>query len=373
MNKGLLITALSVVISVSALALPPVDISDYVPDIPKITPDVTPVIIDDSWANSYTTVDANLLFSPDIVGPIQRYLPATAARDYRAVAETLGQVDWAAWNIVYSTYANVSYEVKPVSAAKVITEVRMPKKLNEWLTLSTNLRYYLNLGYNAALVVVTGEETPAGIASLCSFVQGCGMRVWLTFGGAETLFTPIHIDPVKLHDLLKAGAARAETFLCAWRRTSAHLVLQDTPYMNYLVHCVREGNPNIGIVGEFFYGEHYDTATYKVTKGTAQNIPDAAGAVMLQGVGFANANYAGAISRASNGKPVFACVVGVSPYYLSRNNSGYAEHAVDKYNIEQKFLKAGCVGVVTMADDGSDGRYNSNVSNNLSAVSYTAL
>ena len=70
---------------------------------------------------------------------------------------------------------------------------------------------------------------------------------------------------------------------------------------------------------------------------------------------------------------VIGLVVGSNPYYLSSKSNGldYEHNIFIKSIIEQKFMKAGCIGTITLHNDGSDN--STNKPNNLSKILYNQL
>lgn len=55
-------------------------------------------------------------------------------------------------------------------------------------------------------------------------------------------------------------------YINSWKRTSVHLFKQDVAFMKFTNHTLRDANPNIYLVGEFYYGEVYglNFTQYKV-------------------------------------------------------------------------------------------------------------
>ena len=68
--------------------------------------------------------------------------------------------------------------------------------------------------------------------------------------------------------------------------------------------------------------------------------------------------------------PTIACVVGDKPYYMSVNYNGlnYKDNMKIKHEIENKFFDNGCVGTITLSDDGRH-----LVTNNLTVTLYKNL
>lgn len=301
-------------------------------------------------------------------------------RDIRNVSYTAGAVDWAAWSGVLAAYADKQYARVAFSRkARVIAEVRPPRSFYQQETLRANLDFYKARGYDAVLLVVTERDTADSVRDACVFIRHCGMNIWLVFGGVERLQASAYPDPHRLKSALAAAAPYAECFVLGWRRTSAHLLLQDSAYMKYLIGAVRETNPDLPVLGELFYGEYFNKNRNDVSRGLVANIDDCCAGALVNGLGTAGTDFANApgLLRAKlpdGAKTLVMVVVGDHPYYLTQGRRLSREEAlISKRRIEEKFLDNGGNATVTMSDDGSDGRYHTDANNNLSETLYSQL
>ena len=385
------------------------DLDNYLPAMPTVAvPDMTPpaIALPDTAAPAAAIPDAETPDAevPTITAPeIERItltLPATGAgeisaavltaarrmaalqelcRDRRSVAHDrsiASNESMDRWTQIYRDFAGVvCTKVPPAVRAPVrmISEVMLPKNAGQFATLRENLEYYRTRGYNAVLVTFDGSEAPSDLRNLVKYLRYLNWEVWFAFSGPERLDASVFVDPARLKDQLAALAEYSAGMILGWRRTSAHLLLQDASFMNYLSSCAREANPGLMILGEAYYGntaEHPHEGQW----GWGVNLPAYASGAVLCNFGYINVD-AEAVCRklapAEIGRvPLFAVVVGQKPYYLTADPNGFSQEVNQaiKERIEAKFVAAGCRGTVTLQDDG---RHLS--SNNLSETLYRSL
>ncbi|NMA48118.1 MAG: hypothetical protein GX945_16310 [Lentisphaerae bacterium] len=239
--------------------------------------------------------------------------------------------------------------------------IRMIAELHTPDHAAANLAYYRRQGYNACLISLDGSESVRKVAQLISLVRQADMAPWIAWAGPESLGWSIYQDPDKITRLLSSAAPLCQGYLVAWRRTSAHLVEQDAAYIEHLAAQVRAANPGIYIVGESYYGETWQNLPQVNQRGwTARdNAPRNPSGILITGI--ATQGYAIEIMLRSTfakwvATPRLAQVLGERPYYASTNNTGrsFAANLRIKQQLERRFLRAGCVGTVTLHGDGSD-------------------
>lgn len=284
------------------------------------------------------------------------------------------------WINIYDTYNNVKIKKIPLkNSFRMISEIKVPKNMKQFEILEKNLKYYQSRGYDSALIVFDGSESPQDLNNLVKYVRYLNLRPFFAFGGDENLSISVFVNPEMLKRQLESLSEYSEGFLLGWRRTSAHLFEQDIQYMNYMSECVRNSNKNCLIFGEIYYG---NTAKYpKENKwGFGYNLPNYASAAVICNFGFESVNADGVIKYLipkKLGKQIdkIALVVGQKPYYLTvhKNNLTQEKNQEIKEKIENRFIKAGCKGTITLHDDGRNGigRYQTN--NNLSETLYSSL
>ena len=340
--------------------LPTIDISTSIPDV--VAPASVTIQIPDADIARFMVRNVNV-------------------RDTRNVHYTAGTVDWQAWEAVLSACAGNSYVRVPFSRkTRVIAEVRTPRSLNQQTILGDNIAFYKSRGYDAVLLVVTPSDTAEKVHDTCVLLQYLGMRIWLAFGGVEDLKASAYPDPAQLKAALGAAAPYAECFVLGWRRTSAHLLLQDAAYMKFLIGAVRLTNPDLPVLGELYYGESFDKENSSTRHALVDNLDPCCAGALVNGLGTSGTDFVNApknLKKAlSSGADTLAMtVIGERAYYLTRGRRRIGwEAALDaKRRIEDEFLKNGVTATVTMSDDGSDGRYGTVANNNLSETLYNQL
>ena len=371
-----------------------VDLSGYMPEIPAVA--VPAATLPDTTLPETAPLDAGL---PDMACPsagAEAALPAVpdagiaaaamadlraaaaldaecqaAFRDRRSIGHDMGRYDGGrmeAWLRIYREYAGVVPERIPLGKpVRMISEVRLPGPRGSLRILRENLAFYRSRGYDSALLTFDSSESPEDLAALARVVLSEGLAVWLAYGGPESLAHTAFIDPALLRRQIQAVAALSSGMLLAWRRTSAHLFLQDAPFMAYLAACAREANPRLPIVGELYYGS---TAVHPDSPGWGANCPEWASGVLAVNFGYLDVEpkkAVAAIRRQCPGLPVLALVVGHRPYYLTvrRNGLPPAQNLRIKEFVERRLSGAGAAGTVTFHDDGRDGVGGGKFNNNL--------
>ncbi len=283
------------------------------------------------------------------------------------------------WLQIYKDYKTSTIDYIPVTRPfRMISEVMVPKNNSQFDILTSNLSYYKAKGYNAVLIAFDGTENPYDLGNLVKFVRSKGFRAFFALGGTEKLQNSIFIDPAKLKNQLQALAQYSEGYITGWRSTSAHLFIQDDAYMNYIASCVREANPSCLILGELYYGNtHVYDKAHKW--GFGLNNPKYSSGVVLSNFGFSAVNTDAIVKRVAPSKVgkkrLVGLVTGQRPYYLTKypNKLGQVRNQTIKTKLEARFISAGCIGTVTLHDDGSNGIYNNKINNNLSETKLSSL
>lgn len=281
-----------------------------------------------------------------------------------------------AWLKIYSEYQDKE-PVKFIAISapfRMITEVCIPASNSEVEMLSANLEFYKSKGYDSVLVTFTGDDEPNSVLNTVKYIiKNHSMKVWLAYSGKESLKTNVLCDPERLKESLALTAPYLSGYINSWRRTSSHLWQQDLAFMNYVNYILRSSNPSLPIVGELYFGNTYqydqaDEVGYSFNDFTNSS------AVMFVNFGFYNVNVdhimKNILTKKLGDAKKIACVVGSNAYYLSKYPNGltFQENLQIKKMIEDRFIEAGCIGVVTLSDDGK-----SLDSNNLSKTHYSLL
>jgi len=249
----------------------------------------------------------------------------------------------------------------PIDLVSLPIGVRMIAELRSSTYAEHNLNFYRQAGYNACLIPITGTENITDIMRLIQLVRRTGMSPWFTWSGPESLRWSIYQDPAKLASMFQLAAAQCDGYIVAWRRTSAHLVMQDEAYMEYLVTHVRNGNPSIYVVGESYYGETWENLPHIDRQGwvARNNIVRNQSGILICGI----ATYGFSVRLLLENTfsewidtPKLGVVLGDRPYYASTANinKSFKDNLKVKQNLETRFIKAGCVGTVTIHGDVSE-------------------
>lgn len=267
------------------------------------------------------------------------------------------------WSDIYAKNKNYTPEYIAIpSKVRMIAEIHHP--INQ-STLTNNLTFYVNQGYNAVLITFDGTESPGELSSIAKQCRAVGLAPWFAYSGKESLSKSVLIAPAYLDRLIKDLAPHCDGMLLGWRRTSLHLFLPDREFTNYLIKKARSVNSKLCVIGESYLGHTAETLNpYTVTT----NVPQNASGCLLVNVGFKNVTTN--VLKTIFGKiesPKLVLVVGDRPYYKTkeRNNLNFDQNLKIKREIEQRFLNAGAIGTITIHGDGSNGIYDKNVTDNI--------
>lgn len=282
----------------------------------------------------------------------------------------------AKWIEIYDKYKDmqpVKY-VPITSKFRMISEVLIPKNNKQLNILTQNLAYYKSQGYDSVLVVFTKDDSSFDVLNTVKYiVKNMGMNVWLTYGGNESLKESVFMDFDKYTDILKQCAPYIIGYINSWRRTSVHLWEQDPFFMNYTNSVLRTHNASLPIVGELYYGNTHKYQGEGNVGFGLNNFKNSSG-IMIVNFGFKKVDVKYLMQTILkpyiNGVSTIALVVGHKPYYLTdyKNNFGFEKNMLIKHEIQNLFMKYGCIGTVTLQNDGKHVN-----TNNLSETLYSQL
>ena len=277
------------------------------------------------------------------------------------------------WCKIYNEYKDtepIKYIPCP-KGLKIITEVCKINSNEEYETLVSNLELYKKYGYNSVLINICANDIPSEIVYLAEVCLENGYYPFFTFGGQEKLSETTFFDPDWMKEMITEVSKKCYGYI-PWRRSSLHLFIPDKPYNNFIYSTMRKANPNILIFGEVYYGM---TAIDHPKIKWWYNIPKNCSGVILTNRGNRNIDYKGVIDKVRvelNNKniAIIAQVLGDKPYYLTTNKNRFSnkQNFIIKQRIENAFIKAGADGLITLSDDGSNGIYDVNVTNNLTKI-----
>ena len=278
---------------------------------------------------------------------------------------------WAAWKQVYAQeYPRIKHvPADNITDIKMLAEMRKAESSAAMDNLFAELTYFKGLGYNTILAVWEGED-PFALLQQIVRAKALGYKVWFAYGRREKLQDDIFIAPDVLQRGLSLLASVCDGYVIGWRRTSIHLFNADDQYYAATIHWVRQGNPDIQIFGEAYYGyqgNNNPDGSYNETEFTVR-VPENASGVVVINFGYRGIRPQGVqklVAQHAN-VPMVSLIVGERPYYLTRNlnNKTKEENRQIITSIEERFRRAG-FGTATLAGDGSNEIYNPNVSDDL--------
>ena len=290
------------------------------------------------------------------------------------------------WVEIYQNEWGPVARVELPAGVRMIAEVRMPQNERQAGILEENIRYRKMQKFNAVLMTFDGTEELDDLTALADWLREQNLRVWFAFGGREELNVPVFIDPERLARYIQALASHADGFLTQWRRTSSHLFIQDQPYMDYLACWARLGNPGIPVVGEAYFGEtaeiggsHDWVIPFGCNRdGIRQNLlfrmAKGGSGYLVVNLSTANIDVESVMKTLLNQFPLpkYILITGPSVYFLTthRTRNAYEQDlkAIDR--IADRWLKAGCRGVIITHGDGHE---SGRITDNMSVMSHTEI
>jgi hypothetical protein len=276
------------------------------------------------------------------------------------------------WIKVYKNYAKIN----PVKYIPIEKKFRMISEVSplytevQIATLNKNLELFKSKGYDSVLVTFTKNDTAEAVLNTVKYVISYHkMNVWLAYTGPERLSDSVFM-PVENYTIVLAKCAPYLTgFVNGWRRTSVHFFKQDDAFMNYTNTILRNANPNILLLGELYYGETYTSVSKGKLYGWDTNTFENASADVLSNFGYVRINFKYLFNTILpkldiKNKAFVGLVLGSRPYYKQTVKQIDEEMAI-KTEIENRFFDYGCVGTITLSNNGKD-----DGTNNLTLTSY---
>lgn len=302
----------------------------------------------DSFKNQ---ADANMSYAmPDDknIGWVKDYIKdpyVKVSREFTLFDSKL----WSAWRKVFDSkpkpVEKIGYKVPN---GKFIFEVWTPENDEQKENLLAELEFAKSKGYIGVVVMWDGTSDYNKLVKIQEEIKDRGLKIWLGFStykgyidnkvkvdknGKSYYFNEISkstfVEPLYYKEGLKALAVNSEAFLMGWRRTSLHHNTQNVEWQNYTMGALREGNPKIGFIGEFYYGENGYHPYYHY--GQYANYRENYDAVLVVNYGYISVNPKWAIANARKyvgQNPQLICVIqGVRPGYITNS---------EKYNSKEK-------------------------------------
>lgn len=299
-----------------------------------------------------------------------------------------------AWYKVYHQTSDPIKFVHIPDGVRMVAEARVPETGEQYAILDENLNHYKSLGYNAILVAFNCGEELDSLTNLIKQIRNKGFNVWFTFAGETSKVDGVtHItdtksvfpDPDILKKYLTTLAPLCDGFIGMWKRTSAHFFIQDQPYMDYIAKCVREGNPNIPVLGEIYFGSTADVpegdGIKKLTSGSnsanylvPRKANNASGYLVVN-LGYSNVNVKGVMNgllAAQKDDQKLVLISGPNPLFISTKNPDitYAQLRQIYTGLEQRWMNSGAKGIVLLHGEMSDGSASEKISNNIAVSKY---
>lgn len=290
------------------------------------------------------------------------------------------------WIKVYNEEYPEIEKIELPHGVRMIAEVRMPQSIQQSTILKENLEYRKTQGFNSVLLTFNGTESPEDLYDLAIYLKNFGFSVWFAFGGKEDLNEKVFIDPDKYAYYLYVLSTVCDGFISHWRRTSSHLFIQDDVFMEFSAYWVRTGNASIPILGEIYFGETADLETqvdwcekYRINQrgGTVNliwRLVDGGSGYLITNFSSGNINVEWVMTNILKKieKPKYVLITGPNVYFLTVNltNSDYEKDFKIIEQIEERWIKAGCIGTIVTHGDGSD---TFSVTDNMSMYHYKQI
>ena len=288
---------------------------------------------------------------------LQDYYLANA-KDFRE----FDAVKWKKWKqIVQNPMADVAKNNYKVPNGRFMFEVWTPQTEQQRLNLQKQLDFVKKNGYIGVVVIWDGEKDYNKLIDVQEMILNKGFKIWLAFSTQkeDRLDKTTFVQPQYYYQGLKALAKRSQAFLMGWRRTSIHLNRQVKGWQNYTMNALRQGNPNIGFIGQAYFGYNgtHSPNEYHLYFNYRQNY----NAILAVNFGFVSVNPNWALNKLKSSLGVqdmqYVCLIqGVTALYL-KDYPGKKKRTRAQYRrinqlLEKRFLRAGFSAVAGMSGDG---------------------
>lgn len=272
---------------------------------------------------------------------------------------------WTKWKKIIESpsKAVVKNNYQITKGSRFLFQVWLPQNKEQEQNLMGELDFAKTRGYNGVVVVWNGSDDYNKLAQIQQKILDKGFKIWLAFSTTKTdsLDKTSFVDPDYYKDGLKVLAKRSEAFLMGWRRTSLHLNQQVTQWQDYTMNALREGNSDIGFIGETYFG-------YNGTHSPNEfhlyiNYRPNYNAILAINFGFLSVNPKWAIAKLKSVLPnndiQLVCLIqGITATYLrddvTNTRKKRTKQQYRKINelLERRFLRAGFTAVAGLSGDG---------------------
>lgn len=256
----------------------------------------------------------------------------------------------------------VNYEIP--KNGRFMFEIRTPHSESEFDNIRKELDLFKKEGYIGVVFVWDGKEDYQNLIKAQEIAKEKGFRIWLSFSTHDYLSHSSYIDPDLYQNGLSELSKNSEAFLMGWRRTSIHLQIQDEPWQNFTMQACRKGNPNIGFIGEYYYG-------YNGTHPAGEfhgylNLKNSYNGIIVVNFGFLSVNPRDALRMihrtVPKDVPLVIVIWGESVHYLNSKKSDLRKRTKPQYRrinrlLEKRFMSLGFHASIGCAGDGSNQLY----------------
>lgn len=272
---------------------------------------------------------------------------------------------WSKWKQIIQSKPKAviknNYQIQ--KGSRFLFEVWLPENQEQENNLFGELDFAKSRGYNGVVVVWDGTSDYNKLATIQQKILDKGFKIWLAFSTTkkDALNKTSFVEPQYYKKGLIQLAKRSQAFLMGWRRTSLHLNQQIKQWQDYTMSALRQGNPNIGFIGQTYFGYN---GTHKPTQFHLYvNYRQNYNAVLAINFGFLSVNPKWAINKLKQTLPIsniqYVCLIqGVTATYLKqdvtsvRKKRTKAQYRRINELLQKRFLRAGFDAVCGLSGDG---------------------
>lgn len=263
--------------------------------------------------------------------------------------------------IIQNPMADVSKNNYKLPKGRFMFQVWTPQNIQQRINLQKQLDFIKKDGYIGVVVMWDGESNYTALVEIQKMILSKGFKIWLGFSPLkkDILSKNTFVEPQYYYKGLRQLARYSQAFLMGWRRTSIHLNRQEKGWQNYTMNALRQGNPNIGFIGEAYWGYNHTHPSDEYH--FYYNYRNNYNAIMAVNFGFVMVNPNWALNKLKssigNDNMQYVCVIqGTNALYLKdyQDKKKRTKSQYRKINqmLEKRFLRAGFNTVIGLAGDG---------------------
>lgn len=269
---------------------------------------------------------------------------------------------WNKWKkIIENPLPDVVKNKYKVPHGRFMFEVWTPQNINQRNNLQKQLDFIKKNGYIGVVVVWDGYSDYNKLVQIQDMILKKGFKIWLAFSTMkqDSLEKTTFVQPQYYYKGLKELSKKSQAFLMGWRRTSVHLNQQVKGWQNYTMNALRQGNPNIGFIGQAYFGYNgtHSASEYHLY----YNYRDNYNAILAINFGFVSVNPKWALNKLKSSLNApnmqYVCLIqGVTARYLldhpGKRKRTRAQYRRINQLLEKRFLNAGFDAVAGLSGDG---------------------